>query len=159
MKNRIIELREARGLSSRALAKRLGTSPSQMSRLENGERKLSLEWILRLSGVLDVPPNEIVDIDLGTSVPVSCDQALMGTVVGLLFDGCERFGAKPSAKEISSWITFVYNDAVQRKLTFPQVRELTETIVKMSKNIEKPEPRPDAGGSKTKRVPAKKKRS
>lgn len=138
MKNRIKELRKARGLTARELAKKVKTSPSQISRLEKSKRKLSLEWILRLSGAMDVTPNELVDIDLGSPVPATCDQTLMGTVIGFLFEACDRFKVKPSPKQIASWITFIYNDAVQHQLNFKQTRELANTIVKVSKGT-KPE--------------------
>ncbi len=150
MKNRIKELREAQNLTARALAAMAGTSPSQISRLEKSKRKLSLDWILRLSGALKVPPNDLVNIDLGAPVPASCDQALMGTVIGFLFEACDQFKAKPTPKEIAAWITFIYNDAVQHGLTFPQTRELATTIVKVSQKNVRPEvlvtefPAPDA---------------
>ncbi|MFA5041226.1 MAG: helix-turn-helix transcriptional regulator [Bdellovibrionales bacterium] len=140
MKNRITELRKARGLSSRALAKIVGTSPSQMGRIEKNKRGLSIEWLLRISRALDVPPNELVDMDLGTSTPVSCDQALLGTVIGFVFKACESFEVKPSAKDIAGWVSFVYDHAAQHHLTFAQTRELVSTIVKVSKKAAKPNP-------------------
>lgn len=138
MNNRIKELRETRGLTARELAKMVHTSPSQISRLEKSKRKLSIDWILRISGAMDVPPNEVVDINLGAPVPVTCDQALMGTIIGFLFEACDKHKIKPPSKQVAAWITFMYNDAVQHHYSFPQMRELANTIVKVNKGA-KPE--------------------
>ena len=44
------KLREANGLSQDDLARLAGTSQPQIKRLENGERKLTKEWAIRLAG-------------------------------------------------------------------------------------------------------------
>jgi len=134
MQNRITELRTSRGISARALAKKIGVSPSQMSRLEADKRGLSLEWLLKISAALDVPPNEIVDVDLGAQQSGKCDQALMGVVVSSVFEACDHFAVKPSPKEIASWISFVYDNAASNHSTFANIRELASTIVKVNKN-------------------------
>ncbi|MCA6305263.1 MAG: helix-turn-helix transcriptional regulator [Phenylobacterium sp.] len=60
MKNRIRELREAAGLSQQQLADRAGTSQPQVDRLEKGERKLTADWMRRLSEALGVPMGAIL---------------------------------------------------------------------------------------------------
>lgn len=58
--NRIRDLREARGLSLHALARLVGTTASQIGRLERGERKLTIEWIERIAPGLSVNPLELL---------------------------------------------------------------------------------------------------
>lgn len=52
MKNRIQEIRKNQGLSGAQLAELIGTSQQQIQRLENGERKLSLDWMERIAKAL-----------------------------------------------------------------------------------------------------------
>lgn len=58
--NRIRELRERRGWSADDLAQRAGTYQRQISRLENGERKLTAEWMMRIANALEVPPEDLL---------------------------------------------------------------------------------------------------
>ena len=64
MDNRIRVLREARGLSLEALAAGAGTSNQQISLLEAGKRRLTVDWLVRLSSVLACHPWELVADDL-----------------------------------------------------------------------------------------------
>jgi transcriptional regulator with XRE-family HTH domain len=57
-------LREARGLSLEALASAADTSNQQISLLEAGKRRLTVDWLLRLSHALGCHPWEIVSPDL-----------------------------------------------------------------------------------------------
>ncbi|MBV7256875.1 helix-turn-helix domain-containing protein [Pacificimonas sp. WHA3] len=80
--NRIRELRTTAALSQAALAKRAGTSPQQVDRLEKGDRKLTLDWVEKLARALDVEPLALIQQEVPTSriraVPlighVSCGQ-------------------------------------------------------------------------------------
>lgn len=64
MDNRIKVLRDARGLSLEDLAMAAGTSNQQVSLLESGKRRLTVDWLLRLSHALNCHPWEIVSLDL-----------------------------------------------------------------------------------------------
>jgi transcriptional regulator with XRE-family HTH domain len=57
---RLRRLRERRGLTLTALAEQTGISKSTLSRLENGERKPSLELLLPLAGAFHLPLDELV---------------------------------------------------------------------------------------------------
>jgi transcriptional regulator with XRE-family HTH domain len=57
---RLRRLRERRGLTLTALAARTGISKSTLSRLENGERKPSLELLLPLAEAHHLPLDELV---------------------------------------------------------------------------------------------------
>lgn len=58
--NRIREVREARGLSLEKLAKAVNTTKAQISRLEHGDRRLTVEWMLRLAKPLGVEPSALL---------------------------------------------------------------------------------------------------
>lgn len=60
MENRIKELREERNLSQYELAERANTTAQQIGRLEKGTRKLTVEWLTRLSKALIVDPEDIL---------------------------------------------------------------------------------------------------
>lgn len=49
------QLRERRGWKRPELARRMGTSPQQIERLEKGQRRFSTEWFERAADALDVP--------------------------------------------------------------------------------------------------------
>ena len=59
-KTPIYNLRKARKLTQRQLAEAINTTPQQICRLENGERKLAPEWIDRLSKVLNCTKAELL---------------------------------------------------------------------------------------------------
>ena len=60
MINRIKELREARGLTLQEVADIAGTSPQQIQRLENGNRRLTDDWMRRIAPILRVHPAELL---------------------------------------------------------------------------------------------------
>lgn len=60
MQNRIGVLRRERGLSLAGLAKAAGTTKAQIQKLERGDRRLSLEWMERLAGALQVKPSDLL---------------------------------------------------------------------------------------------------
>lgn len=56
MVNRIKELREELGLTLEQVADTAGTSVQQVSRLERGERRLTDDWMRRISAAFGVQP-------------------------------------------------------------------------------------------------------
>ena len=71
MKNRIKELREAKGWSQYALADRLNSTAQQVGRLENNKRRLSDFWMVRLAEALGCDPAELItNNDYKNSVPI-----------------------------------------------------------------------------------------
>jgi transcriptional regulator with XRE-family HTH domain len=62
--NRIKVIRVVRGLSLDELAERVGTTNQQISHLEGGKRRLTVDWLIRLSKALACHPWELVSDDL-----------------------------------------------------------------------------------------------
>ena len=58
--NRIFELRDRLGMSQEALAEAANTTSSQISKLEKGERRLTVEWMYRLAPALNVAPSDLM---------------------------------------------------------------------------------------------------
>ena len=60
MENRIREWRKARGMTLKQLAESVGTSNQQISHLEKGRRRLSLEWMERIADALGCHPSDLL---------------------------------------------------------------------------------------------------
>lgn len=58
--NNIEQFRESKGWKRPELAKRMGTTPQQVERLEKGQRGLSQKWIDKAAEALGVSPAEII---------------------------------------------------------------------------------------------------
>lgn len=75
LKNRIVELRKARGWSQAKLGERLKppVDGGQVNKIEKAFGRLDIEWILRMAEALEVDPVEVID-DRKVENPVSeCD--------------------------------------------------------------------------------------
>ena len=59
--NRIRHLRELRAWSLDELAKAAGTTNQQVSLLETGKRRLTVEWLYKLSAALGCHPWELIE--------------------------------------------------------------------------------------------------
>ncbi len=68
--NRIREFRERAGLSMQALADRAGTSAPQINKLEKGERKLTVDWMIRLGAALRIDPKELMVVEGASAAPI-----------------------------------------------------------------------------------------
>lgn len=69
--NNIRQLRESKGWSRPTLAKLMSTSPQQIERLENGDRRLSQKWIDLAANAFAVLPADIITPLLKEHVPSS----------------------------------------------------------------------------------------
>jgi phage repressor protein C with HTH and peptisase S24 domain len=74
--NRIREFRERAGLSMQALADRAGTSAPQINKLEKGERKLTVDWMVRLGRALGVDAKDLMSSDAAGRPPPSLPSSL-----------------------------------------------------------------------------------
>ncbi len=58
--NRIREWRQKRGFSLQQLAEGCGTTRAQVDKLERGERRLTVDWMIRLAKPLDCLPADLL---------------------------------------------------------------------------------------------------
>lgn len=66
MPSKLAEIRESRGFSQSELARRVGTTPSTISRLEGGQRKMTVEYLRLLSRALGVSEADLVSESIAT---------------------------------------------------------------------------------------------
>jgi transcriptional regulator with XRE-family HTH domain len=71
---RIRSLRKARGWSLDNLAERAGISPSQLSRIETGHRRISLDQLTAISGALGKSLDELVESPDDSDVVIRPDR-------------------------------------------------------------------------------------
>lgn len=57
---RLQEIRMQRNLSMQQVADIVGTTKSQIDKLEKGERRLTVEWLLKISKALGCPPHDVL---------------------------------------------------------------------------------------------------
>ena len=56
----ISAVRKAQGLSQSELAERIGTTLSNVGKLERGDRRLNLDWLEKIGEALGVPPSALI---------------------------------------------------------------------------------------------------
>ncbi|GGD74048.1 helix-turn-helix domain-containing protein [Croceicoccus mobilis] len=62
-RNRVRELRKAKGMSQTELAQAAGISQPAISQIENDTRPITLDWLRTFARILDVTPADILDDD------------------------------------------------------------------------------------------------
>jgi transcriptional regulator with XRE-family HTH domain len=133
-KNRIRQIRERLGWTAKELAEKIDTTEQQVCRLETGARKLTVEWLLRLCGAMDVTADELVDLPVKGIDKANTDPVLVDSVVGFLMEASNKAKAKASRKQMAEWSTFVVKAALELNLNFRQTRGLANLLVKSSRN-------------------------
>jgi len=132
--NNIKAVRESRGMTQEALALKLGTSTAQVNRLEKSVRKLTIEWLLRICGALDATADEIVDLPLSKKFGgKKADDALMGTILGAIFETAEKIGVDVSQQELIDWSSYVYSEVLEGHLNHRGTVDLAAHVVKFNK--------------------------
>ncbi|WP_434614400.1 XRE family transcriptional regulator [Azospirillum sp. B2RO_4] len=65
------ELRQAAGLSQEKLAELAGTSQPQINKLETGQRKMTVDWAVKLARPLGVEPAHLLGLDMPAAPPAA----------------------------------------------------------------------------------------
>jgi phage repressor protein C with HTH and peptisase S24 domain len=65
------ELRQAAGLSQEKLAELAGTSQPQINKLETGQRKMTVDWAVKLARPLGVEPALLLGLDVPAAPPAA----------------------------------------------------------------------------------------
>ncbi len=125
--NLIYQIRQERGLTQAAFAKRLGTSQSAVNRIEHGKQNLSLETLGRISDVLNKPLIQIGEG--GVNLRIEGGHELKGDITlktsknaavallcaSLLNYGVTRFKAFPRIEEVNRIIEVLESIGVKVK--------------------------------------------
>lgn len=90
--NHLRTLRRARNLTLQSLADKVGTSKSQIDKLEKGERRLTLEWMRKLAGGLDC---EIEEIYSGLEKSISDTRKTIDVLSGQIIERYSRTADLP----------------------------------------------------------------
>ncbi len=90
------EARKRAGMNQEELAQAAGLDPSLVSRIESGQRPLTLASAIKFAGVLDVPPKDLLVHNQGQVMQRRMDA---GDVPGVLHRGqvycsCRRGGGR-----------------------------------------------------------------
>lgn len=117
---KITQLRERLGLTTSALAKRVGLSQAQISRLENGKQGFRSATLTRLAEALGVKPVYFF-IEEGDDSSVAEAAAAYGIRVQVLLNAL-RDG---EFREVAEKAALVFE---RDKLAFAQIKELIEKL-------------------------------
>lgn len=82
--NRIREFRHQKGWSLQQLADSCGTSRAQIDKLERGERRLTVDWMLRLAEPLDCQPAELLPLAKNDDTEVNALVPALSAVARLI---------------------------------------------------------------------------
>jgi len=81
MQNNIRKLRQAKKLTMKELAEKVGTSQQQVDRLEKSRRRLTAEWMDKFSKALSCTPLELVNFSNENKKPA---KTVSATVIGAI---------------------------------------------------------------------------
>ncbi len=131
--NNLKELLKEKHINARELAEKIGTSAPHMSRLINGKCPLTTEWLLKISGALDVPTTEVAGVEVDKRIMASCDDMLLGAIIGWLVEAGRKYKVEFTPKETGALSSFIYKKAVSTSMPFDEVKDMTFLAVEMRK--------------------------
>ncbi len=125
----IAELRRKRGWTQQQLADAVGSSNQHIGKLEKGDRKLTLDWISRISKALDVPPADLINAGL--------NQAALRDVVYCVAELQDTRNYRFTPEEFADLTVLLYQeiqsiDSSEERLTAlpPAARAMSELTLK-----------------------------
>jgi len=131
--NNITKLRHRRGMSIHELAKEVGVSAGQLSRLENSKSGLKAKWLLKFAAVFEVTTNEIVSLPFSKKFNSTSDDVLVGEAIGWLLEASEELDVELSRHQLSKLVSFIYKEYVERPLNFQDRKHLAFTAIRILK--------------------------
>lgn len=129
-KNNIRKLREKRGLPRSRLARSIGVSDAMLGRLESGKALLTKNLLLSLAGKLNTDTYIVADVPVSKKVATDLDDALLGCIIGWLFEFSHKMKVALSRRDLSYWTNFIYNEVIKERLNFQENRYLVLNIVR-----------------------------
>jgi transcriptional regulator with XRE-family HTH domain len=137
IRNHVQELRRERKLTQEKLARRIGTTGPQINRLEKSQRKISVDWLLRLCAALNVGADEIVDLPLTRKGQEISHPRLLSSLIAEAIKAAKTHGIKSTPDQIGTWVSLAYNDVQHNNLNHRQAENLISTIILASKTFGK----------------------
>jgi transcriptional regulator with XRE-family HTH domain len=132
-KNNLRELRKSRGYESPAeFGKLIGMSATHVGRLENCTRGFTLDVLTDISRVLKASFEEILDLPMHSVKKRGVEESVMNLAIGAISDSCDRHKVAADTKQMSKWVTELYNDIVGLNLDLHQIKLKGEMLVKPS---------------------------
>lgn len=131
MKNNIRKLRSERGLTLEQLADAVNTNAAMIQKLEVGERRLTHQWMIRISGPLNCSPEELISNGAHSMLPI------LGTLKSGLItmnNTADKLDEKQWVKT-PSWVEYsedLYIIKVEDDSMAPRVYKGDSVIVKKS---------------------------
>lgn len=129
--NDIAKLCKERDIAFRQLGKAVGLSAPQIGRVISGETKLTVELLLKISAFLKVDPNEVVNVPISKKLKSTCDETLLGAIIGWLLEESAKCKVNLSRSDIGKYSSFVYKEAIERSLNKENTKYLSQTIIKI----------------------------
>src|SRR5581483_87934 len=111
----IHEIRQERGLTQAAFAKKLGTSQSAVNRIEHGKQNLSLDTLGRISDVLNA---QILSVGEGLNLRIEGGFELKGEITL----------KKSKNAAVALLCASLLNKGVTRFKSFPRIEEVNRVI-------------------------------
>lgn len=127
--NNIKALRTARDWSMEALAQRLAppTTASTINKLEKGQRKLTEQWLRKLSTALECPVDAIIGDTTPSSVPAGViDIETLADAIRWARKGLRSKGADPTPESEAAIIARFYDLLALGELNPPDSDESPE---------------------------------
>jgi len=127
--SRLRFLRIERGWTLQELAEAAGTTPTQISRLETGKRRLTEEWIYKLAQALNVDPSRLITDNEDEDLKHFFDSKIILDAYKSVYDFPSEEKLPPINRELLLICSDVVNSNWMRKKTRESISPNDATIV------------------------------
>ena len=112
MNTLIRDARKRAGLTQDEVARRTGQSLAQVSKLENGKLKFTVDWLLALSDCFNVPVTALLPPEY-SAVPVQADTHLLAVCIRAVHEEIGRGKTSATPEEIAHLTAALYGEMVK----------------------------------------------
>lgn len=134
-KTYIDALLKERGMRANKLAEEIGVSTSYMSKLRNQLAPVTPQLAHKIGEALGVDPHKVVDLPFTKRFTTTCDEALLGSVLGWICEAADKHEIKLSHQELSHWASYVYKSALEETLNFQQTKFLAYAVIDIIRQV------------------------
>lgn len=108
------KIRKSRGLTEEQLANRIGTSQQQINRLENGGRRITVEWMVLLAKGLGCAPADFFG-ESGQSAAPTLDEELYQSAKKYVDAALREHSARLSHSQYADYVAEVYKMLLEQR--------------------------------------------